>query len=432
MSDFLKENLAVIAARWPALHQFLVKVEPVDFQTEIKTGLSATLVVNGIQLTSRHDRVQEAVAQAEVLPDEPILHVYGVGLGDLPRILLQRTTLNQLHIYILNEALFMLINNLLAHTDWLADPRIMLHMANEFNDIKLPFFVTPSELHLTSKANSKIRDRLAAEVEIEFINQQFSAENPQFIARLEENEVYIQQDKDAAELFNQYQGRDAYILASGPTLSNHYDKLAIIAASDNRPLLIALDTALLGLIAHNINPDIVLSIDKYISHTYLPKNMQCQPKLVYFPLVNSSLLAAWPGERYCAYSRSVVYEVMSKKHPKAKLFASGSVIHPAVDFAVKAGVKSITFFGADFSFPYEKTHSGWHSGVLCLPVEAAKHSVLNGHNEEVKTHLNFRGYLCSLERFIAYHPDIKFYNTSKDGAYIEGAIYHPEFVHDGK
>lgn len=432
MSDFLSVNLAVIANRWPELHTLLLSAASHDFQPEIKEGLSATLVVNGIQLTSRHDRVLEARAQADSLPDEPVLHVYGIGLGDLPRILLQRKALSQLHIFILNEALFMLVNNLLDHSDWLADSRVVLHVANEFKEIKLPFFVSPPELQLTSKANTKIRDRLASEVEIEFINQRFTADNPQFNARLAENERYIQQDNDVAELFNQYRGRDAYILASGPTLSNHYDKLAAIATRANRPLLIALDTALRGLISHHIFPDIVVSIDKEINPGHLPEKMVCRPKLIYFPLVHSSLLAAWEGERYCAYSRSVVYEAMSKKHPKAKLFASGSVIHPAVDFAVKAGVKSITFFGADFSFPYEKTHSGWDSGVLCVPVEAAKHSVLNGNNEEVKTHLNFRGYLCSLERFIAHHPNVKFYNTSKEGAYIEGTVYHPEFINDAE
>lgn len=430
MSDFFSENIAVIANRWPALHQRLCAVEVVNFQPEIKEGLASTLVVNGIQLTSRHDRIHEAKVQADSLPQNDKLHLYGVGLGDLPRVLLQRKNLRRLHVYILNEALFMLVNHLLDHSDWLSDQRVRLHIAHDFNEIKLPFFVSPPELHLASNTNSKIRDRLAAEVEIVYLNQRFTADNPVFKARLKENIAYIQHDKDVAELFNQYSGRDAFILASGPTLSDHYEKLYTIRQNENRPLFIALDTALKALIAHDIEPDIVISIDKEINPGHLPNNMMCKPKLVYFPLVTPSLLAAWPGKRYCAYSHSVVYESMCKKHPKGKLFASGSVIHPAVDFAVKSGVKSITFFGADFSFPYDKTHSGWDSGVLCVPVDAAKHWVLNGRNEKVKTLLNFRGYLCSLERYIAHHPKVKFYNSSRDGAYIEGAVYHPEFIHD--
>ena len=432
MSDCFSENIAVIARRWPNIHQRLNATAPADFQPEIKEGLASTLIVNGVQLTSRHDRVHEAKVQADSLPQASMLHLYGIGLGDIPRVLLERDSLHCLHVYILNEALFLLVNHLLDHSDWLSDQRVVLHFACDFKDVNLPFFVSPSELHLASHSNLKIRDRLAAEVEIDFINQRFTANNPVFNARLADNEIYIKQDRDVAELFNQYLGRDAYVFASGPTLSNHYEKLHSIQQSTDRPLFIALDTALKALISHDIHPDIVISIDKEIGNNHLPANMGCKPKLIYFPLVKSSLLAVWEGERYCAYSRSVVYEAMSKKHPKAKLFASGSVIHPAVDFAVKAGVKSITFFGADFSFPYEKTHSGWDSGVLCVPVEAAKHSVLNGNNEEVKTHLNFRGYLCSLERFIAHHPNVKFYNTSKDGAYIEGTTYHPEFINDAE
>jgi hypothetical protein len=45
-----------------------------------------------------------------------------------------------------------------------------------------------------------------------------------------------------------------------------------------------------------------------------------------------------------------------------------------------------------------------------------------------KTQPNFRSYLCELERYIARHPEIKFYNTSRIGALIDGTSFHPEFI----
>jgi len=103
-------------------------------------------------------------------------------------------------------------------------------------------------------------------------------------------------------------------------------------------------------------------------------------------------------------------------------------LHPAVDFTVKLGVKSITLFGADFSYPLNKTHSGWADGALGEPVAAAKYWVLNGRGERVKTLLNFRSYLCALERYISHHPEIEFFNSSQIGALIDGTTFHPEFI----
>ena len=54
---------------------------------ELTEGLGSTLSLHGIQLTSRHDRVKEAELQAASLPEQPVLHLYGTGLGDLPRAL---------------------------------------------------------------------------------------------------------------------------------------------------------------------------------------------------------------------------------------------------------------------------------------------------------------------------------------------------------
>ena len=42
--------------------------------------------------------------------------------------------------------------------------------------------------------------------------------------------------------------------------------------------------------------------------------------------------------------------------------------------------------------------------------------------------MNFRSYLYGVCELIAAHPDVTFFNTSKDGALIEGARFHPEFV----
>lgn len=427
MPDIFKQNLAILEKRWSSLTDFL-RQEAAELNVTLVKGISSTLAVDDIQLSSRHDRIKEACQQMATIPQVSEIHLYGIGLGDLPRELLKRTELQNLHIHVLNESLFWVILHLLEQHDWLADPRVKLHMASEYKDIQLPFFAIPAELFLASDGNAKIRDRLVAEIEQPYVNQRFNPRNPEILNRIEQNISLLESDPDVAILFDSYNGKDAFVLASGPSLELHYLKLLEIRKRQDRPVFIALDTALRPLITNGIVPDFVISIDPHITPTHFPDLIPDTIKLIYFPLAQNQTLTSWHGKRYAAYSQSNIYDEIYQRFPKARLYSNGSVLHPAVDFAVCLGVKSITLFGADFSYPQNKTHSGWEDGALGEPVAAAKHWVLNGNGERVKTLLNFRSYLCALERYIAHHPEVQFYNTSRIGAFIDGALFHPEFV----
>ncbi len=429
MSQFFEQNLIVLANRWPYLAQLIADANDHELQIELVQGLETTLLVNGIQLTSRHDRFRESQIQSEQISEQhEVVHLYGTAFGDLIQLLLGRSQLKELHVHLMNEALFKVLLHVASQTMWLSDPRVHLHLASEFKDLQFPFFALPSELLLASKQNAKLRDRVTAEVEVQYLNQRFKVDNPEFVARLKGNNRYIENDADVSVTYGCHQGRDAFIFASGPTLAVHLSRLKQISIQANRPVFIALDTAIRALHAADIQPDFVISVDKEIGPGHFPATFTPTTNLIYFPLVRADLLKYWQGKRYCAYSRSAVYDVVRRATPHSALFTSGSVIHPATDFAVKLGVKSITFFGADFGFPFNKTHSGWADDVLCAPRHSSNHWVLNGKNESIKTLLNFRGYLCSLERYIAAHREVRFYNASREGALIEGTLFHPEFV----
>ncbi|MNG27451.1 hypothetical protein D3C81_2076890 [compost metagenome] len=58
----------------------------------------------------------------------------------------------------------------------------------------------------------------------------------------------------------------------------------------------------------------------------------------------------------------------------------------------------------------------------------ARYWVHDGHGQKVKTQLNFRGYLCELERYIARHPQVLFLNSSRAGAMIAGTQFNQDFV----
>ncbi|MGV8918291.1 MAG: motility associated factor glycosyltransferase family protein [Pseudomonas sp.] len=428
MSERFQRNAEVLQRRWATLFTRLLAEDSESVHAEPMQGKDSTLSIDGIQLTSRHDRSAEARLQAASLPPaSPTVHVYGTGLGDLQRVLLERTDLTRLCMYILNGALFKLILSQFDQIDWLSDPRVELSYAADDQEIRLPFFALPSELELADELNAKIRDRLVSEVHLNFNNREFNPQSPQILKRLKDSLQLLRSDRDVTELFSSQVGREIYVIGTGPSLEQQFEKLKAIRAQTPRPLFISVDTAYRPLMDQGIKPDVVVSIDQRITALHLPPEQSDKIPLVYMPLSNPKVLRAWKGWRYASYSASPIYRKMREKNDRGQLYVGGSVIHPALDLAVKMGATHITLFGADFAFPMNKTHASWKDGDLGPGVNLARHWVLDGRGQRVKTQLNFRRYLSELERYIAQHPQVSFFNSSRDGAMIAGTRFNPEF-----
>lgn len=428
MNETFQANGEVLRRRWPTLWARL-QTEDVSTLSQRVQGCGATLSIDGVQLTSRYDRVAEARLQADSLaPDSAVVHVYGTGLGDLQGVLLERPSLQTLQVYIVNSALFALILGLLDQRQWLGDPRVELSLAGEHSEMALPFFALPGEMVLADDFNARMRDRLVSETHLAFNNRHFAAEQPHLLQRLGETEALVRSDPDVARLFDTLQGREVLVIATGPSLEQHFAALKAIAARDERPFIICVDTAYRPLRQQGIVPDLVVSVDQLISERYLPPDDSQAVTLVYLPLVPADVLQRWQGPRYAGYSASPLFDALRERLPRGSLHTAGSVLHPAVDLAVKMGARRITLFGADFAFPHDRTHAGWLDSELGPSVKAARYWLQDGHGQRVKTQLNFRSYLMELERFIARHPQVQFFNTSRDGALIAGTHYHPEFV----
>ncbi|WP_311971090.1 6-hydroxymethylpterin diphosphokinase MptE-like protein [Pseudomonas baltica] len=428
MNETFQANGEVLERRWPALWARLQGEDLTALSPRV-TGCGSTLSIDGVQLTSRYDRVGEARLQADSLAlDSTVVHLYGTALGDLQGVLLERPALRTLQVYIVNSALFVMVLGLLDQRLWLGDPRVELSLAGEQVEMALPFFALPGEMVLADDFNARMRDRLVSETHLAFNNRHFAAAQPHLLQRLQETETLVRSDPDVARLFDTLQGREVLVIATGPSLEQHFAALKAIAARAERPLIICVDTAYRPLRKQGIVPDLVVSVDQLISERYLPPDDSQAVTLVYLPLVPADVLQRWQGPRYAGYSASPLFDAMRQRLPRGSLHTAGSVLHPAVDLAVKMGARRITLFGADFAFPHDKTHAGWLDSELGPSVKAARYWLHDGHGQRVKTQLNFRSYLLELERFIARHPQVQFFNTSRDGALIAGTHYHPEFV----
>lgn len=431
MNDCYQQNINVIRHRWPELASQLDAIadQSPAFSVALAEGAESTLLVNGIQLTSRHNRALEARQQAAQVQQQPVVTLYGSGLGDLQHELLSWQVLQTLNVKIMNESLFSLVLQLLDQRSWLSDPRVQLSLAGEDKELQPPYVVLPSELILASDFNQKIRQRLCSELEVDNVRQRLAENTAHLLPRLQQNQPYWQKDKQVQQLFRTITaGQQAFVIAAGPSLEQHYLLLQQCRALPTPPLLICVDTAAKALLTHQIVPDIVVTVDHLISSRHLPvTELTDSCKLVYFPITSAEILAHFPGDRYVAMNETQMFAPLRDKLSAARLFMHGSVIHPAVDLAVQMGASEVVLFGADFAFSHQKTHASWQDGEIGIPYQQASEWVMNAYGEKVPTLPNFITYLIGLERYIQRHPAVTFYNTSKAGAVIEGALYHPEY-----
>ncbi len=423
-----EQNLQIIKQRWPQLALQLADISSLP-DVELIRRSETSLRVQGLQLTSCFDRRSEAHLQASLVPKESgRVQVYGLALGDLQEVLLERAELEQLNVVIMNLAL---ARSCLEHFDqrgWLEDPRVNLLTAQGLKLPLPPFAAAPVCLQLADESACELRDRIVLELATPEIRRRCGAGNLRLQRRLIENKPYIEQDEDVALFFGRIGDKRAVVAAAGPSLEMHYD---FLHRERDNIWLITVDAALKPLLAAGITPDVVLTIDPHETRI-LPFFSEIEPAvlketvLVYFPLVHHRVLDAWPGVRFCAYARHPLYAELALQHPRGSLFSSGSVIHPAVDLAVQAGAAEVVLLGADFCYPQHKSHVDGCVVQVELPATKHEHWVLNGRKERVPTHLNMRGFLRDLECYIESHSQVKFINGSRSGALIAGTCYLQE------
>lgn len=433
---FAAPAINTIKQRWPEIWEQLEQSHPCQDIQFVQDKPNATFIYDKIQLASAYNPASEAELQISLVPPNPEkLQLYGVGMGYLPRVLLQNFhSLRFLQVFILNKSLFLELLYWIDQTDWLADERLALHLPSNNSRPISPWVVTPPLLWLADKEAANLRDRLLTDMNSENITADQQNRRQMLMKNIEDNTSFVEKDGNVTELFDTLSGTEieVIVVGAGPSL----DKLISVISDrqKNGTLVIAVDAATKPLLFSNILPDIIVTIDP-LRNGILPNfdgdlSALSNCKLIYYPVVHHDVLQIWPFTRLTAFADHTLYKQLGRQHSKGVLYSSGSVIHPAIDLAVKMGTQKIALAGADFSFPYAKTHADGvpHGQAIPSPNEQipSRRWVFNGNEKRVATQLNMIGYLRDLEDYIKLHDQIEFVNLSKDGARIEGTVYPAE------
>ncbi len=436
MSQLYTQNMQLIEQRWPEIAAHIDQQDIESLDAQLVEAKAQTISINGIQLSSRYDALEEAFFYRSQTEGDTYF-LFGVALGDIPKLLAHDPNAQEINVFLVNPDVFKLVLHF-TEQSWLSDPRFKLHLVSE-QQINIELFLhqkgtilLPGELELCKRHNLSLYYRLHNHIYSRHMNDAILNEEQQEFdrQRLEENLPSIRKHKPLNTLVDKHRHahKSVIVIGAGPTLEDSIPELIRISQlkKHKRPLIIAVSMAGKLLLKHNIVPDILVHIDRGQKMTHLPNFIpfelaQKGTSLVYATLVQKAIIDGWKGSAYYANLLSPDYDESHQLLPTDRLFFHGSVISPAVHMAISFATKTVYFMGMDFGFPDKKIHAGMSNDTHKTLV--MNEFVMNGFDEEIATNRSYRAFLTGVESVVLYAPHLTFINCSRKGAKIVNTEY---------
>ena len=398
-------------------------------------------------LHSRYDPLEEARFLVRDVPvrERALYAVLGFGLGYHVKELLQRIPRSS-HLIVLEPDQACLSGQLLQHggsqtTAWMhnnrlhflgqRDPHVAhIYLADTMARLRLLSFELVTHLPSTLTAESFYR-ALLAEIPRTLPSSFHSHLNS--LDRMMENDLQnfwanLPHSWNAAPilcLHGKWSGRPLIIVSAGPSLTG---ALPILQAARGQALLLATGSAAGILMARQIRPDLVVSVDPYEENLAHFQGWQhADVPLVYYHRINRGILSLHSGPRFFFLMRDDPPLPLDSPSEKPDFWQGGSVAFSALQLAHYMEANPIIFVGQDFAFTGGHTHA--EGSVVDQPYDASAlpkdYFLVPGvHGKPVVTNRMYHSYLLYMQdyllRYAASKPDVKHINTSQSGAMIQG------------
>lgn len=441
MSELYQKNMQLIHQRWPEVAKEIDSQDIEKLDAKLVEGKSQTISVNDIQLSSRHDPLEEALFYRSQTQGENY-HLFGCAMGDIPKLLMHDKQAKSITIYVINPDVMKLVLHF-TEQPWLEDERFCLRFMEE-NPVVRDFLLTdqgaiilPSEKVLCRRHSPSLFYQFESANFFFHINKQMmEEEDVKFdLQRLKDNLPVLKKRKPINNFTEKHYKKyaSAIVIGAGPTLEDQIDRLKEIMRRKHRPYIIAASMAGNTLYQHGIYPDAIINIDrgkgvgenndglsKFVPFQLAEKGT----KFIVATLTPTDIIEKWSGKLYYANLVTPNYDECQKRLPTERLFIYGSVIAPAVQIAASIATQRVYFMGMDFSFPDKKFHAGMdndtHGNMSINEV------VLNGYDEEVETSTSYRTFLTGVECLTHEFSALQFINCSRRGAKINKTTYLDE------
>jgi hypothetical protein len=180
--------------------------------------------------------------------------------------------------------------------------------------------------------------------------------------KIAENDIlnlpYIIRHRGVKELKNLYKGCPALIVSTGPSLEKN---VFYLQKMGSRVIIIAVAQALRILLAYDIRPDFICTVDYgKVNEDHFKGLYDSNVPLVALNRTYAPILKKWKGTKFIVSSQpeNPVYKdtITGIISQKGCLPQGGSVSHMAFGLGVFMGCNPVILIGQDLSYPNEKSH----------------------------------------------------------------------------
>lgn len=259
-----------------------------------------------------------------------------------------------------------------------------------------------------------------------------------------ENLPYVIRHKGINVFKDSFKNKPAILVSTGPSLRKN---IHLLKQVQNKAVIIAVGQALRVLLAYDIVPDFIATVDfGEVNMTHFTGLMDSEVPLIALNRTYAPLIREWKGEKYIAASINPGFEqtVAGMLDDRGSLEQGGSVSHFVFGFALHLGCNPIAMIGQDLALTDGQSHnpnadsSGTISiidGQIQWIVSDPRSGTLNKETHSMGDAITVPGYYgkpvltnIGLASFITAYEDIirrscndiLVINATEGGAHIEG------------
>lgn len=400
-------------------------------------------------LNSRYDSEYAGGEWAKQFKDmhyKNIFIVYGMSQGDYIKSL-QKVIGNDNKIIVYepdNNIYFSVINNV-DITKWIADDRIQLYVSNinedEFRlyfryEIKYELLeltnVIPSPNYVkiyydeyekfVSLIDNESRYVIGERQTLNVSGQEFGANIIKNIWELAKgSSLYYMKDiiNDKIKCLDNI---PTIIVSAGPSLDKNIDDIKL---AKGKAFIVAVDSAINKLLEHDIEPDLLVTVD-----SHKPMNLFEKEKVKNMPLAvcgqsRHEVLRQHIGNRIVFAADYFDMDFFGKlKKILVGLPTGGSVANNAFSLVEFLGFRNIILVGQDLAFTDNKKHASnvYKESEIDIEKYGSSYTYVKDNNgNDILTFNNFKLYKEWFEARISDNKKLNVINATEGGACIEGA-----------
>ncbi len=446
--DYLEQNMFVIKKTRPGLYKDLKEIFDNNIYSynnieEIDTKDSNKALIikkdeNKYRLNSLYKPLKEAEKWADQYEFRNIsvsVIMFGMGNGLFVKEMLKRLQKDAIvYLYEPDISVFLYVLNNIDISSILNDNRIYL-IINNVNERELDILLKNDTdwitMHTQIICNHPVYDKVYFEEFEKFYRTIYSANkmakvnmdterylSGTLVDNVIKNLKYIKESNYISEFATKIPNDIPVIIVSaGPSLDKNIDELK---RAEGKAFILATDTSVKYLLAHNIKFDAMMTIDakKAIGHL---KDERCHNVPLFCVLeAKNHLMDMHKGRKIWIRGSVYMYELYSKfNHVFPGYSSGGSVATSAFAACVSMNFKNIILIGQDLAYDGKSTHAG--GLVKNKPGDETERELVEGINgKKIWSRYDWIIYLEWFERTIRDNKNLNVIDATEGGALIHG------------